>query len=42
MMDATALLVDADAETGYFVGKVREFVSLCDGTGRNGIKMGYR
>lgn len=42
VMDATALLVDADAETGYFVGKVREFVSLCDRTGRNGIKMGYR
>ena len=41
-MDATALLVDADAETLYFVGKVREFVCLCDGTGRNGIKMGYR
>lgn len=42
VMDATALLVDADAETGYFVSKVREFVSLCDRTGRNGIKMGYR
>lgn len=37
-MDAFLLLVDADAETGDFVGKVGKLISLCNIAGGRGIK----